>query len=154
MNLDSKVEARRTWLSEWMYVLTKISWSGFISQTAERKNLDSKVEAQRTWLSKWMKFSHQNFKVRFYLAESPIAWTLNQMCKHKEPDFLNGSIKSPKLPGQLWIKCASTRNLTIWMDVGSLTKASWLGFTSQKAQWHELWIWRLFLRHWGAQFKD
>lgn len=74
----------------WMYVLTKISWSGFISQTTEQKNLDSKVEARRIWLSKWMKFSHQNFLIRFYLAESSIALTETQRCKHKEPDRLNG----------------------------------------------------------------
>lgn len=95
-----------------MYVLTKISWSGFISQTAERKNLDSKVEARRTWLSKWMKFSHQNFMVRFYRTESSLALTDTQRCKHKELDCLKG--------------CRL------------FAKTSWTRFISQRAQWQEL----------------
>lgn len=41
-------------------------------------------------------------------------------------------------PDRLRLRGAITKRLTVWKDVGCLTKTSWTGFISQRAQWHEL----------------
>lgn len=90
-NLDSKVEARRTWLSKWMkfshqnfmvrFYLSESSIALTETQRCKQKELDL---LKGCWLSR------QNFLVRFYLAESSMAWTWTLRWEHKEPDYLNG----------------------------------------------------------------